>query len=308
MSSPNKFNFPGRSTNNEQKSASKTNFFFAKVENVNDPYDGYIIQARIKGTDDQITKAQLPNAFPLHSKFFSSRPKVGETVLIFIPETDNMFENRMYMGPIISQPQRLKFDPHLYSSTSLLNTGYVSPSEAPSTLPDAKGVYPNKEDISIQGRGNNDIILKDKEILIRSGKFIEIERDIPKFNRDSIGYIQIKSDYIIDKEKDYKGTITNIVSSKINLLTHRDGSPNFSLSNPDTLITDDEMDKILKDAHPLPYGDLLVEFLIKFRDAFIDHVHPYHGKTPENLAGKNSISEVLNYDFNKLLSKNIKIN
>lgn len=283
-------------------------FYYGLVESITDESDGYIVRARIKGIDDILATQQLPTAFPLIPKFTSVQPKVGELVMIFIPDFNNKNQDRMYIGPIISQPQKLNKDKFFYSATSLLDTGKISPEPAPTKIPKTVGVYPNKQDFSVQGRGNNDIIFKNNELVLRNNKFIrENESDIPIFNKFNISYIQFKSG-VEEEDSEEKKDVLNLVSDKINLLTHKDGNPRFNITNQDNLISDKEMLKILKDAHPLVFGDILIEFIIKFRDAFISHVHPYHGKTPENLSGNESIKELLNFNLKTLLSKNIKIN
>jgi len=283
-------------------------FYYGVVESISDENDGYIIRARVKGIDDTLTTQQLPTSFPLIPKFTSVQPKIGEMVMIFIPDFNNKNQDRMYVGPIISQPQKLNKDKFFYSATSLLDSGKISPEPAPTKIPDSVGVYPNKQDFSIQGRGNNDIIFKNDELVLRNNKFTrENNTDIPIFNKFNISYIQFKSG-VEDEESEEKKDIINIVSDKINLLTHKNGEPRFNLTNQNDLIQEKEMLKILKDAHPLVFGDILIEFIIKLKDAFISHVHPYHGKTPENLSGNESIKEFLNFNLETLLSKNIKIN
>jgi hypothetical protein len=43
---------------------------------------------------------------------------------------------------------------------------------------------------------------------------------------------------------------TNIVGSKINLITHKDGAPRFNVMNQDTQISDEEILNILENAQP----------------------------------------------------------
>ena len=74
------------------------------------------------------------------------------------------------------------------------------------------------------------------------------------------------------------------------------------------MITDEELIKILLDAHPLVFGDLLIQYLELMRDALVGHVHPYHGKKPQALAGDTIINDFLEFDLNQLVSKNIRIN
>lgn len=307
----NKYNFKGNSIYDTDNDNIKI-FHYATVESTNDPFDGNRVKARIKGIDDSKSLEDLPFAFPMVQKFFHSVPKIGETVMIFTPDPRNVSTDRVYVGPIISQPQNLYHDPELYSSRTLLDSGHKDPLPAVSTIPENKGVYPNKKEIGIQGRKNTDIIFKDDEIRIRAGKFVTIENgEIPKFNKIDPTYIQLRHNVVLKKEDDKKdivGSVTNIVASKINLLTHKDGSPRFVLDNQDSLISDEELLKIIEEAHQLIFGDKLIEYLKLQRAAFSNHVHRYHGKKAEDLSGSDDIDTYLDYDLDSMLSNNVRIN
>ena len=68
----------------------------------NDGHDGLRVRAELP--NDKPKKIEdVPWAFPLMPKVFQSVPKVGEAVLIF--KEDSPTAQRMYLGPIISQPQ-----------------------------------------------------------------------------------------------------------------------------------------------------------------------------------------------------------
>ena len=91
-----------------------------EVVSVEDPNYLGRIQVRIKGSrakggDDGISDNNLPWCFPLIPKFISTQPQPKEAVFIFVFKKDRQHTDRMYMGPIISQPQQLNFDP-LYVS------------------------------------------------------------------------------------------------------------------------------------------------------------------------------------------------
>lgn len=311
-----KYAFGQRSIYNQGKTSGNI-FYFGVVESTVDAHDGGTIRVRIKGIDDHINNtAELPTVFPLLQKFFHVTPKVGETVMVFFPEIENPFTDRVYIGPIISQPQNLYKDNHFYTSRAMMDSGVVKPKEAPSTFPENLGVNPNKEDVAIQGRENSDIIFKKNEVIIRAGKFetTDVKDGVKKFNKKNPAYIQIKHDAIIEdadennNKKAITGTVTNIVSSKINLLSHEGGQPRFTLNNQTDSITSDELLKILEKAHPLAFGDLLVEYLKLQRNAFINHAHPYHGRKPQDLAGAKDIDKYLDFDIDSILSKNIRIN
>lgn len=284
------------------KQAPSNLIYIGRVASNEDEYDGGRLRIRIDGLDDSIKDEDLPLAFPLIPKFFGVTPNVGEAVMVFKTNIDTDFENRMWIGPIISQPQFLKNDPYFFTATSTMDSGVVEPQEAPSNNPEARGVYPDKKYVTIQGRNNNDIIFKDNELVIRNGKHI-VDENL-KFNNETISYIQLKNDVVLDEESEKVGSVTNVVANKINLLSH-DGVPSFNLTDRDNLITDEQMKRILENSSPLVYGDKLVSLLELIKEFVNNHSHPYNGLPP--VKDKNT-QEILTTNLQDLLSKNIRIN
>lgn len=298
-----KYNFNPMS--NENTKSDKI-FHIGVVESNTDNSDAGRIKVRIKGVDDHITDVNdLASVFPLINKFMHVIPKIGETVWVVFPDKKNPFVDRLYIGPIISQPQNLNKDPHAISSTAGLDSAFSTLKTAPSTIPESKGVYAGVGDIAIQGRFNTDIILKENEVLIRAGKFLQSNKneEIPKFNKLNPTYIQLKQ-----SKDDEAGGVINVVGSKINILSHKGGSPRFDLGDQNNMISNEQLAKILDEAHPLVFGDLLIEYLNLFKEAFINHVHSYNGLRPEDLKGMNARQKFLEFDVSKIISKNIKIN
>lgn len=298
---PAKYSIPGKNVYERQSGISLLDI--GKVESNTDSADGRRIKVRIKGIDDHIGNVnELPYAFPILPKFFTTVPKVGETVIVFKFDSNNSYENRMYMGPIISQPQKLDKDDHFFGSKSLLDTGFKEPDQSPSNIPEAKGVYPNIEDVAIQGRGNSDIIQKDKEVLIRAGKFVEGDR--LTFNENNPGYVQIKHNFNKgDEDNEDRVNIANIVSDKINLISHK-GEHEYNVSDPEGMIPDKDMKKILDKASPMVFGDKLKEFLQLMQSYTVSHIHPYHGKEADRTELVNKIAE---YNIDDMLSDNIRL-
>ena len=275
--------------------------------------------------------AQLPNCFPLLPKHINFVPKIGEMVLVMVESAEDVFNDRYYVGPLTSSLTKMDKD---LSSTALSNRSYgiTEATEEISKIPLAKGIYENPQNVIIEGRNNTDIIQRNEEILLRAGKFVTNNPLL--FNDKSPGYIQIKSNFSYDKESDkyFTGppspngnttpiTVTNIVSDKINLLTYN-GSPNLSEKNGLTnvnkktnvaeYINDDKLEDILNHAHPLVFGDKLIEYLKLLRSALLNHVHNGSGNPATDMP-PNSISvETFENQAEKLenamLSKNIRIN
>ena len=307
-----KFSFPGSSIYNRSSNRNLETriFYYGLVVSNKDNIDANRIIVRIDGVDDHILDSNLPYAFPMVQKFLHSVPNIGERVMVFVPDISNPFIDRLFLGPLISQPQKLKNDNQPFSAESALSSGVKEPNEAPSTIPESKGVYPSNKHISIQGRDNSDIIFKPKEALIRAGQFDinYLSGEIPKFNKVNPSYIQIKHDVSLSEDSSERGGVINLVSNKINLLTHKNGNPRFNLNDQDSNILESELQKILKEAHPLVFGDNLIEYLKMLKDAFLNHVHSYPGLKPQDLSGENGIDTYRTYNLESLLSKNIRIN
>lgn len=107
----------------------------------------------------------------------------------------------------------------------------------------------------------------------------------------------------LEKNSGKKSSVINLVANRINLLSH-DGNT-FNLTDPKSLITDEEQEKINNIAHPLVYGDTLVEFLQLIKQYVISHVHPYHGLPADP---STTTTDVIRFDLNRILNKNINSN
>lgn len=315
----------GRKSTNELSNKENDLIKLGLVISVIDPNYLGRIKIRIKGPrnmggDDGVSDNDLPWAQPLVSKFLSIQPKIGEAVYVFIFSLEKQHVDRMFVGPIISQPQLLDFDPYYNTALGGFSFGNQEPNVSVATIPQLDGVFPDSKDISIQGRYNTDITQKRNEIIIRAGKFVSIEDKKSsfkiKFNASTQAYIQVKNDVVIksklDNQPQEKGTITNIVANKINLLTHKDGHPRFDLTNQKNLISDEEMAKILETAHQMVFGDILIQYLILLKEAVLNHVHNGNGNKATDLtSGKLAVAEFVKKASdleNQMLSVNIRIN
>lgn len=277
----------------------------------------------MKGGDEGTSVDNLPWCYPMVPKFFTSVPRVGEGVFIFIFNTQKTHSDRLYLGPIISQLDNLNNDQITSSALNPFTFAVLNPKVDVTRIPALKGVFPSNNDISIQGRYNTDLIFKKNELLLRAGKFTETtpndNNPYPfEFNTTTQGYIQIKNDTPLQKVKENetqeRGSVTNIISNKINLLTHKDGTPRFNLTNQDNQISEEELFSILETAHQLPFGDILIQYLKLLKAAFLNHVHNGHGRPPTDLVAGGAKQDVLEFKKNsedlenRMLSKNIRIN
>ena len=269
-----------------------------------DENDGKRIKVRLLPEEARLSVSELPYAFPLLPKMVHVMPKVGEAVLILTAKLDNTHSQRFYLGPIIHQPQFMNFDSYELGATTLLDGGVNSPSIAPSYIPDSIGSFPKDEDIALVGRKDTDIILGEDDLRIRCGVHLTDSGDDTKveFNKTTPSYIKLK--HHNTPLNDNSNSTATIVSENINLISTI-GSPYIETSNKDELITDDAINKILEEAHVLPYGDILVKFLKIFITAFKNHTHAYSGLPPVQDISYNTLED---FDLNDILSKNIRIN
>ena len=275
-------------------------FKICKVFSVSDDTDSDLIKVKFRPEDDKISNVEdLPYCFPLLPKMFWVKPKVGEAVLVFTTRTGDGDSQRYYIGPLISQTNKLHNDPY-DSAISFTNGAILGPEIAPSTNPDTHGAYPQTNSVALRGRGSCDVEINDDDLRIRCGVKISDKADEKNaiFNRKDPAYMKLK---YYRNEKDYSSTAT-IVADKINLITHNIGR--FNLTDRDDLISDDAMNEILEKAHQLPYGDILIEFLQIFRQAFLTHVHPYPGLPP---CVTDDVVKTSSYSLNDMLSENIRI-
>ena len=281
-----------------------------EVKSVYDDTDGMRIKVRLTPEDNHIAlDKDLPYAFPLLPKMLHVTPKVGECVLLILATQGDSEGNRFFVGPVISQPQMMGKDPYNFTAVSLLKgMNLLAPQVAPSTNPNVNGTLPKYDDIAFQGRKNSDVILGENELKIRCG--FESTPNSPQpnnlfFNRLNPAYIQMKFFQTkLKSDNDEVGSVVNVVGDKINLLSHV-STTNFELADPDGPITDSVLMEILDKAHPLPYGDVLVEFLQIFMKVFLTHTHPFPMDPP---VYDRTMEQFASYDMNTLLSKSVRCN
>lgn len=299
--------------------------------------DPYIIRCKIVGSinDNASTNDVLPNCFPLLPKHNAIIPNENEMVFIFeYGMKGDSHPERFYIGPIISTLTKLN-DQSLYAgATAGLAISPVSTNEDINKIPETKGVfseYDRDYGYTINGRENSDITFKPSEIILRAGKFTRLF-DKVSMNKVNPAYIQIKHGFnytkpslskaplatgVNDVTFSEKISVNNIVANKINLLTYGvDADPEFNLTKRDDknnktpYIDDGELNKILETAHPLVFGDILMDYLKLLEKAFLGHNHNHLGlSTP--IQGNPLISGFISEApklREKMLSKNIKIN
>lgn len=283
--------------------------YLLPVLSVIDDNEGLRIKVRIPYLDEpEKPVSELPYVFPLLPKLLNINPKLNEMVLVILQSIGGAYTNRFFIGPVISQPQKMNYDACNYSAQSLLRGNQITkPLPAPSLNPDNEGTLPDRDDIALEGRVNADVVLKPEELRLRCGFKANPygpTDDNLRFNNVDLAYIQMKYNKTKDaEEKDYSSAI-NIVADRINLLSH-DSKTYFNLTDRKELINDEEMKKILEKAHRLPYGDVLIDFLKQFIQVFRNHTHPFAMAKPVFYTQE---EKVLSTNLDDFLSNSIRIN
>lgn len=109
---------------------------------------------------------------PFLPTYINIVPKVKENIKIIFHNTKLRFQNKEYIGPTISQPQKYFYEDYnsgrkLYSPGTLFKENKSIKGEA-----DTEGIFPYENTIALNGRNNSDIIMGNREVIIRAGKFI----------------------------------------------------------------------------------------------------------------------------------------
>lgn len=270
--------------------------YYGEVKSIEDDSQGGRIKVKIKDLDNRTAEIdKLPWCYPLLPKYFHVLPQVGEMVRVFIEDPKYPEFSRFWIGSIISQPQKIGFD-NKYTALSTTNQGVTAPEAAPSTFPNANGVFPDNKDIAIVGRINTDVLLKPNEVYIRAGK--HENEDILKLNTKNPAQISL-----IFEQQEEKGDFyssTTILSDKIALISHS-GKPKFKAADLDS----EDRIRIFKEGHPLGRADVLVQILEIYRNAILNHIHGYSGLESDKTAIINELEKI---DLSSIIQENIVIN
>jgi hypothetical protein len=71
------------------------------------------------------------------------------------------------------------------------------------------------------------------------------------------------------------------------------------------MISNQDQSYINLNTHPIPFGDILVNFLKLVKNFVATHSHPYHAMPPDP---DESVTKLLNFDLNSILNNNVRTN
>ena len=269
--------------------------YYGEVISIDDATEGGRIKVKIADLDNRTALSDLPWCYPMLPHFFHIYPQVGEIVRVFIEDIRFPQRSRFWMGSVVSQMQKIGFD-SVYTALSTTNIGLTNPEPAPSTYPDADGVFPLMNDVALVGKINTDVILRINEVHIRAGKH---ENDnILKLNTKNPAQISLVYETKDDSDEYYSNAI--MMADKIAIISHS-GNPQFKAAR----LKPEDRKRIFDEGHPIARADILAEALEIIRRAVINHIHGYSGLP----ADKNSIIKDLeSINFEAILQNNIVTN
>jgi hypothetical protein len=135
---------------------------------------------------------------PLLPFFNNVTPKKGEYIHLIYSNPDNR-ENleRYYIGGVYSSPTAISHEPYDSAITNLdlgtRNRKFPNIYNTDGELfnPNSEGVFIDPKDVSIQGRGSSDLVIKRDTVLIRSGKNLRYIRGQVPDAYGQRGFLQI---------------------------------------------------------------------------------------------------------------------
>jgi len=307
-------NANGQGNNYSQGNQAARNIYPAIVININDPLDQNRIVARIinldengnikGGRDRDVPDEQLPFCTPMLPEHFHVRPLVNEMVFVFLENPSDNSAPRYWIGPIINSKFKLKFQEYK-DAIKIFDYTVFNVNETTQNKPKVVTAFPEQADVAIQGRGDADLMLRQREAYLVAGKFKLSTFDI---NTETPSYLQLKQ---IDNNK--TGPLkaysqANFQSTNINIF-----SPIGKFRNSD--LASFEKNEDLKSfgefagtLHPAVFGDELVKLLDLIIKVLLTHIH-----TPQNqmlpIPESKQLQEyTVDGSLQNLLSKYIRIN
>jgi|694.fasta_scaffold26989_10 hypothetical protein len=303
---------------------------YAKVVDINDPYDAGRIKVRMPiedrdtsiGLEDlSLDDGGLPWCEPLLPKYLNIVPEVGQLVKVTTFNIKNKKIRRQYIGPGISQiaASDLLNPEYDTQKTKIEFSSYTGKWSAKGDAIDGDWkIYPDKSDVAFLGKRNTDIILRNKnffdEIQLRVGKIDSVTlnsasnssfRDSPLIlNKKNPGYITINFTEASGLQQkgisnNYKNlnlqkdrSHVNIVADHINFISHLTGDQPKILQGQNIV---QQIDVENSKLHPVIYGDVLWDFMQLLRSYIEGHVHKGAGKT---IPDENSVKQNLIKWFN----------
>ena len=291
------------------------NIYTATVLSVDDPTEQNRIIVRILNLDEEgkilggrdrdVADNDLPFCIPMLPEHFHIRPLVGEMVHIFL---ENPFDNaapRHWIGPAISSKLKLGFQDYK-ESVKIFDYTIFNVNDSIKNKPKVVDVFPSQADVAIQGRGDADLILRQREAYLVAGKFSSSNSS--DINTSTPSYLQLKQFDNVTTGPLKSYSQANFQSTNINLFSpigkFRDKNMAKFEKNDELLSFGDFASSL----HPMVFGDELIKLLDLIIRVLLNHIH-----TPQNpllsIPESKMLQEyTIDGSLQNILSKYIRVN
>ena len=255
------------------------NVYPAIVVSISDPLEQNRITARIVnldpngnvlgGRDRDTSDDKLPLCIPVLPEHFHVRPLVGEMVLIFLENPSDNSAPRYWFGPIINSKNKLTYQAYR-EAVKIFDYTAFNVNKSVNNNSNTASAYPVQADVAMQGRGDADLMLRQREAYLVAGKF-----NVGTFNVNTTqpSYLQLKQYDNVTTGPLTGYSQTNLQSTNINIFSpigsFRDSNLAQFEKNPNLESFGDFANSI----HPAVKGDELVKLLDLIIRTLLTHIH-----------------------------------
>ena len=297
-----------------QGNQSARNIYPAIVVNIDDPTEQNRVIARIinldqngkilGGRDRDTPDEKLPFCVPMLPEHFHVRPLVGEMIFIFLENPSDNSAPRYWIGPITNSKLELKGQSY-NAAIKIFDYTVFNVNQKTENKPKVATAFPEQADVAIQGRGDADLMLRQREAYLVSGKFKPGTFDI---NTETPSYLQLKQFDNVKTGPLKAFSQANLQSTNVNVFSpigkFRDKNLSKFEKNDDLQSFGDFASSL----HPVVFGDELVKLLDLIIRVLLNHIH-----TPQNpllsIPESKDLQEyTVDGSLQNILSKHIRVN
>jgi hypothetical protein len=162
---------------------------------------------------------------PLLPYYIYQVPKVNELVQIMYSNSDFKYVNQFYIQNSFFSPTSSNFQYYeggnKFTATGIQvkNPKWLKNRDGSLVNKEMYGVFPQPEDIAILGRGSSDILIKENDLILRSGKYNDesLKPNIPPVGNNQRGFLQLSrfnSEIVNSPNRTIFNVVNNVVLVK----------------------------------------------------------------------------------------------
>lgn len=277
---------------------SEQNRLIARIVNLDQ--NGDVLGGRDRDTPDD----KLPFCIPASPPHLFVRALVGEMVLVFLENPSDNSAPRYWTGPIQNSKLKLKFQDYR-EAVKIFDYTAFNVNQKVDNQPKTATAFPAQADIALQGRGDADLMLKQREVYLVAGKFKTSSFDV---NTDTPSFLQLKQYDNITTGPLKAFSQANLQSTNINIF-----SPigKFRDSNLASFEKNEQLQSLgdfANTLHPAVFGDELVKLLDLIIKVLLTHIHTPQKPLLTIPESKQLQDYTVDGNLQNILSKFIRIN